>query len=73
VPHAVCVESRRARLLVVSTPGGFDKFFFDTGEPAATLAVPPPAAETPDLDALVAALADYGVTVVGPPPAPMAV
>lgn len=72
VPHAFCVESARARLLVVSTPGGFERFFFDTGEPAAAPTVPPPATEAPDLDALVAALAGYGVSVVGPPPAPTA-
>src|SRR5262245_20536288 len=34
VPHAFCVESSEARLLVVSTPAGFEQFFFDTGEPA---------------------------------------
>ena len=73
VPHAFCVESALARLLVVSTPGGFEKFFFDTGEPASVLAGWPPAEEPPDVDALVAALAEYGVTVVGPPPAPTAV
>ena len=73
VPHAFCVESAFARLLVISTPGGFEKFFFDTGEPASVLAGWPPAAEPPDVDALVAALAEYGVTVVGPPPAPTAV
>jgi uncharacterized RmlC-like cupin family protein len=72
VPHAFCVESALARLLVVSTPAGFQQFLFDTGEPAAVLMAPPHAAEPPDLDALVAALADYGVTVVGPPPAPTA-
>ena len=47
--------------------------FFDTGEPASVLAGWPPAAEPPDVDGLVAALAEYGVTVVGPPPAPTAV
>ena len=73
VPHAFCVESALARLLVVSTPGGFEKFFFDTGEPASVLAGWPPAGEPPDVDALVAALAEYGVTVVGPPPVPTAV
>lgn len=42
VSHAFCVESARARLLVVSTPAGFERFFFDTGVPAAALTVPPP-------------------------------
>ena len=72
VPHAFCVESPLARMLVVSTPGGFEEFFFETGEPAAALTPPPPASEPPDLDALVAALAEHGVAVVGPPPAPTA-
>jgi quercetin dioxygenase-like cupin family protein len=69
VPHGFCVESRQARLLVVATPAGFERFFLDTGEPAAALTVPPPAA-SPDLDALVAALATYGVDVLGPSPLP---
>ena len=72
VPHAFCVESPLARMLVVSTPGGFEEFFFETGEPAAALTPPPPVKEPPDLDALVAALAEHGVAVVGPPPAPTA-
>ena len=70
VPHAFCVESAQARLLVVATPAGFEQFFFDTGEPAAALTVPPPAAAPPDLDALVAALATLGVDVLAPPPIP---
>jgi len=73
VPHAFCIESPLARMLVVSTPGGFEEFFFETGEPAAALTPPPPVKEPPDLDALVAALAEHGVAVVGPPPAPTAV
>lgn len=73
VAHAFCVESAQARMLVVSTPAGFERFFFDTGEPATALTVPPPADGPPDLDALVAALADYGVEVLGPPLAPLTV
>lgn len=71
VGHAFCVESPQARMLVVSTPAGFEQFFFDTGEPAAALTVPPPAEGPPDLEALVAALADYRVDILGPPPAPL--
>ena len=70
VPHAFCIESTQARLLVVATPAGFEQFFFDTGEPAAALTVPPPPSAPPDLDVLIAALADHGVDVLGPPPAP---
>jgi quercetin dioxygenase-like cupin family protein len=70
VPHAFCIESDIARILVVST-GDFDRFFRDTGTPATSLTLPPPTAEPPDIDALVAAAQEYGVTTVGPPPAPL--
>lgn len=68
--HAFCVESDRARFLVFSGTGGLDRFFFATGEPAAALTVPPPAEAPPDIAALVAVAAGYGVEVVGPPPVP---
>ncbi|MGH8907517.1 MAG: quercetin 2,3-dioxygenase [Egibacteraceae bacterium] len=70
VPHAFCVESAQARFLAFATPAGFEHFFFATGEPATALTTPPPPSSPPDLDALVAALAGYGVEVVGPPPTP---
>ena len=51
---------------------GFDRFFFETGQPAAELRVPGATdVAPPDLDAIVAALADYGVEVLGPPPTPL--
>jgi quercetin dioxygenase-like cupin family protein len=71
VAHAFCVESPQARMLVVATPGGFERFFFDTGEPAGASTIPPRGGAPRDLDALVAALADHGVDVLGPAPAPM--
>jgi quercetin dioxygenase-like cupin family protein len=70
VPHAFCIESEIAKVLVIGTPGGFDRFFFDTGRPAAAPTVPPPAADPPDLDALIAAARDHGVEIIGPPPVP---
>lgn len=70
VAHAFCVESPTARFLAFSTDGGMDKFFFATGEPAASLELPPPPPGPPDIDALVAAMGEYGVEMVGPPPAP---
>jgi hypothetical protein len=36
------------------------------------LTLPPPADAPPDIAALVAAVAGYGVDVLGPPPAPRA-
>jgi hypothetical protein len=64
------VESDSARFLALGTPGGLDRFFVDTGERAAAPTVPPPFAGPPDVDALVRAMAAYGVEMVGPPPAP---
>lgn len=72
IPHAFCVESEEATFLAFSTGGAFDRFFFSTGEPAAARAVPPPADGTPDVAALAAALNEYGVEIVGPPPIPQA-
>lgn len=70
VAHAFCVESERARFLAFSTDGGFDRFFFDTGEPAGALTLPPAPEGPPDVEALVRAMNAYGVEMVGPPPAP---
>lgn len=70
VPHGYCVESDEARFLAFSTTAGFDRFFFDTGEPAGALTLPPPPDGPPDIPALVAAMAEYGVEMVGPPPSP---
>jgi hypothetical protein len=70
MPHAYCVESDTARFLALSTSSTFDRFFFETGEPARTLTLPPPPDKAPDLQTLIHALDSYGVTVLGPPPAP---
>ena len=70
VAHAFCVESDRAKFLALSTPGGFDRFFFATGEPAATLTLPPPAKGSSDIEGLIRAMNEYGVEMVGPPPTP---
>jgi quercetin dioxygenase-like cupin family protein len=69
VPHAFRIDSETAKVLVISTPGGYDRFFFDTGTPAAT-PTPPPATEPPDLDAVAAAARAHGVDIIGPPPGP---
>ncbi|MET8999440.1 quercetin 2,3-dioxygenase [Amycolatopsis sp. NPDC004169] len=70
IVHAFCVESETAKFLAFSTGGKFDQFFFDTGEPAASLTIPPPPEGEPDVPRLAAAMAEYGVEMVGPPPAP---
>lgn len=70
VPHAFRIESEIAKVLVFSMPGGLDRFFFDTGTPATTRTLPPPATEPSDLDAIVAAAHKHGMEIIGPPPEP---
>ncbi len=64
VPHAFRVVSERARMLVLVTPGGFERMFAEGGVPAADGQTPPPV----DYDAEAArAIAErFGFDVVGP-------
>lgn len=70
VAHAFCVESDEARFLALSTNSALDRFFFATGEPAPSLTIPPPATAPPDVAELARVGAEFGVEVLGPPPAP---
>jgi quercetin dioxygenase-like cupin family protein len=54
------------RLLVLYTPGGIEKFFAEAGEPAERREVPPPPAEPPDLERLVAIGKKYGMEIAPP-------
>jgi quercetin dioxygenase-like cupin family protein len=66
VPHAHLVTSRKARILTIAIPGGFERIFTDLGTPAlpGTTAPPPPGNA-----ALAEAAGRLGVQIVGPPPA----
>lgn len=67
IPHSFTVDSDEARWLLVSEPAGFEGFIRAFGEPAQRLEIPPPASEPPDMDALAAAAAEYGIELLGPP------
>ena len=73
VPHSYAFETDEIRMLVLVAPGGFEKFFRppQQSEPVRELEVPPPAEGSTDVPALVAALEDHGVEVVGPPGPPV--
>jgi quercetin dioxygenase-like cupin family protein len=66
VPHAFMIESTTARFLVLNTPGGHDRFFRAGGEPA--LSRDFGSAPEPDHDRTLAAAAEHGVVLLGPPP-----
>jgi mannose-6-phosphate isomerase-like protein (cupin superfamily) len=62
VPHAFRIASPEgARLLIVGTPAGHERFFLEAGDP---LDAPAP----PDMGRLVAAAASAGFEILGPPP-----
>lgn len=64
VPHTYRVRSATARLLVVGSPGGLDRFFAAVGEPAGERTLPAPAA--PDVERVVAVAAAHAIDVLLP-------
>ena len=70
VPHTFVVSSEQARFLLVTEPAGFEQFMRAAGEPAQRLEIPPPATEPPDVAALTAAAAEFGIAITGPPGIP---
>ncbi len=68
VPHTFQILTETARWFGVGTPAGLDQWFFETGEPAPSLTLPPPPSAPPDVEAIVESLRTYGTETVGPPP-----
>ena len=68
VPHTFQVRTDTARWFGFGTPAGLDRWFFETGEPAMSLTLPPPPTSPPNIDAIVASLKAYGTDTLGPPP-----
>ncbi|MFG1708157.1 cupin domain-containing protein [Nonomuraea sp. M3C6] len=64
VPHSLHVQTAEVHCLVLLTPAGFEQFFAAIGQPAPGSELPEPA--TPDVAAVAAAAARYGVTVLPP-------
>ena len=64
VPHAFKVESESARVLIVVTPGGFERMFEEGGIAAADLVEPPK--QEYDPQAAIAISKRFGFEVVGP-------
>jgi quercetin dioxygenase-like cupin family protein len=67
VPHGFEVEGTApARMLLLNTPAGFERFTVEAGEPAKELTIPP--ATPPDMDKLMAIAAKYAIEILGPLP-----
>jgi mannose-6-phosphate isomerase-like protein (cupin superfamily) len=68
IRHTFQVLSKTARWFGIGTPAGLDQWFFETGEPAASLTLPPSSTAPPNVEMIVASLKRYGTETVGPPP-----
>jgi quercetin dioxygenase-like cupin family protein len=68
VPHTFQIRSATARWFGVGTPAGLDQWFFETGQAAAAMTLPPAPDSPPDVGAIIASLQAYGTATLGPPP-----
>jgi quercetin dioxygenase-like cupin family protein len=66
IPHAFTVDVEPTRVLILTTPGGFEQFVSELGVPATT-AQPPADLEVPGPEVLGPIAERYGIEVVGPP------
>jgi quercetin dioxygenase-like cupin family protein len=68
VPQTHRVTSAEpARVLAISSPAGFERFFLETGRPAESLTLPPPDESPPNMEQLAAIAAAHGIEFLGPP------
>lgn len=71
IPHTFLVTSPKpARFLLVTEPAGFEGFMRALAMPARELAPPPPPDGPPDMERVMAAAAEYGIEILGPPGLP---
>ncbi len=67
IPHGFRVDGNApARVLLLTTPGGFENFVIGMSEPAAKLELPVPA--PPDMEKLMVLAAKYQIEILGPLP-----
>lgn len=67
--HSWRCDSPKGRLLNLTVPGGFERFYREVGENVSDRRTLPQRSE-PDIGVVSAAAAKEGVVIMGPPPAP---
>ncbi|MEA2311351.1 MAG: hypothetical protein QOE28_1319 [Solirubrobacteraceae bacterium] len=70
VAHTFRVDSDTARVLVLSTPAGLERFVRDGSVPAGSLTLPPADTPRPAPDRLEQIFRDHGQVHLGPPLSP---
>ena len=70
VPHTFRVESETAKVLVLSTPAGLERFVRAGSVPAIEPTLPPPEARRPSPEELERIFRSHGQVNLGPPLAP---
>jgi quercetin dioxygenase-like cupin family protein len=70
VAHTFRVDSDTARVLVLSTPAGLERFVRDGSVPATAATLPPPDAPRPSPEELEAVFRAHGQVNLGPPLGP---
>ena len=70
VAHTFRVDSETARVLVLSTPAGLERFVRDGSVPAPAATLPPPNAPRPTAEELARVFEAHGQINVGPPLGP---
>jgi quercetin dioxygenase-like cupin family protein len=70
VAHTFRVDSDTARVLVLSTPAGLERFVRDGSVPATAATLPPPDAPRPSSEELEAVFRAHGQVNLGPPLGP---
>jgi mannose-6-phosphate isomerase-like protein (cupin superfamily) len=71
VPHTFQIRSGTARWFGFGLGGKLDQWFFETGEPAQALTLPPHSSQPPSeaaIQSITASLKAYGTETLGPPP-----
>jgi quercetin dioxygenase-like cupin family protein len=69
IPHAFAVSSPQARFIIVTEPAGFEAFLRALSVPAGTRTLPPASVAPPAMEVMLAAAAEHGIEILGPPPA----
>ena len=70
MPHTFTVTSEEARFLLAVEPAGLEDFIHELSEPAQSLTLPPASLQPPAMEAMMAAAAEHGIEILGPPGIP---